>query len=139
MQENVLYAKPVNTTILLTQVCYKPCKFHPKYGRMIPWILLRDSKVYGQGCNLCGSGQNEQVCARHDLNSRILVVAQIYLDHVFKLHGMPNSIVKNKDAVCMTLFWQESYSNIFRIFHTSNNLQKFKQCKKKAKIQNFKI
>lgn len=59
-----------------------------------------------------------------------LVVAQTYLDYVFKLHGMPNSIVNNKDAVYMTLFWQESYSNIFRIFRTSNNLQKFKQCKK---------
>ena len=34
-------------------------------------------------------------------------VANLYLQHVFKLHGMPASIMSDKDLVFTSHFWQE--------------------------------
>ena len=35
-----------------------------------------------------------------------LEVTRVYLDHVFKLHGMPSSIVSDRDAIFLSQFWQ---------------------------------
>lgn len=37
-------------------------------------------------------------------------VAQSYLDHVFKLHGWPRSIVSDKDVVFLIQFWKGLFS-----------------------------
>lgn len=39
-----------------------------------------------------------------------LEVAQSYLDYVFKLHGLPNSIVSDRDSVFLSNFWQALFS-----------------------------
>jgi hypothetical protein len=36
-------------------------------------------------------------------------VAQIFMDQVFKLHGMPHSIVSNRDPTFTSNFWQELF------------------------------
>jgi hypothetical protein len=36
-------------------------------------------------------------------------VAQIFMDNIFKLHGMPNSIVSDKDPTFIGNFWKELF------------------------------
>ena len=38
-------------------------------------------------------------------------IASLYMHHVFKLHGMPSSIVSDRDATFTSLFW----SKLFRL------------------------
>ena len=34
-------------------------------------------------------------------------VTALFVQHVFKLHGMPNSIVSDRDPIFTSLFWSE--------------------------------
>lgn len=36
-------------------------------------------------------------------------VAQIFLDNVYKLHGLPATIISDKDPTFMSNFWQEFF------------------------------
>ena len=48
-------------------------------------------------------------------------VAQAYLDHVFKLHGWPRSIVSDRDAIFLSNFWQALFSLQGTEFHMSSS------------------
>ena len=37
------------------------------------------------------------------------MIASLYMSHIFKLHGMPASIVSDKDATFTSLFWFELF------------------------------
>jgi len=47
-----------------------------------------------------------------------VTVAQLYFDHVFKLHGVPKTMVSDRDKVFVSHFWQE----LFRLQHVSLHL-----------------
>lgn len=38
------------------------------------------------------------------------MIAHAFLDHIFKLHGFPNSIVSDRDAVFFSDFWRERFT-----------------------------
>jgi hypothetical protein len=40
----------------------------------------------------------------------VATVAQIFMDNIFKLHGMPNSIVSDRDPTFTINFWQELFN-----------------------------
>ena len=37
------------------------------------------------------------------------IVAQVFLDHIFRLHGMPASIVCDRDPTFTSIFWKELF------------------------------
>jgi hypothetical protein len=37
-------------------------------------------------------------------------IAQLFISHIFKLHGMPSSIVFNRDPIFTSAFWNELFS-----------------------------
>jgi hypothetical protein len=45
-------------------------------------------------------------------------VAQIYVDHIYKLHGLPKIIISNRDKVFTSNFWQQ----LFKITDTTLNM-----------------
>ena len=38
-----------------------------------------------------------------------IIVAQAYMDNIFKLHGLPNTIVSDRDSIFLSDFWQELF------------------------------
>jgi len=44
-----------------------------------------------------------------------VTVAQLYFDNIFKLHGVPKTIVSDRDRIFVSQFWQE----LFRLQHTT--------------------
>ena len=38
-----------------------------------------------------------------------LTIAQLFLDHIYKLHGLPKSIVSDRDPVFVSNFWRELF------------------------------
>jgi hypothetical protein len=46
-------------------------------------------------------------------------VAQLFMDHVFKIHGMPCSIVSDRDTSFTSNFWQELFRLQGTQFHLS--------------------
>ncbi|GJY84188.1 ty3-gypsy retrotransposon protein [Tanacetum coccineum] len=42
-------------------------------------------------------------------------VANALMDHIYKLHGSPNTIVSDRDKVFLSLFWKE----LFKVLHVS--------------------
>ena len=47
-----------------------------------------------------------------------ITVAQVFLDNIYKLHGVPNSIISDRDEVFLCTFWKE----LFRCLGTKLNM-----------------
>lgn len=56
------------------------------------------------------------LCLNHPYTAQ--TVAQVFMQQMFRLHGMPKSIVSDRDPVFTSAFWQE----IFRVQGTILNL-----------------
>lgn len=39
-------------------------------------------------------------------------IARLFLDHIYKLHGMPHNIVTSRDKIFTDEFWQELFKHL---------------------------
>ncbi|XP_071728214.1 uncharacterized protein [Rutidosis leptorrhynchoides] len=46
-------------------------------------------------------------------------IATVFIDNVYKLHGLPETIVSDKDKVFLSLFWQELFRQLKAELHLS--------------------
>lgn len=49
------------------------------------------------------------------------VVAQVFLDHVYKLHGMPQTLVFDRDKLFTSVFWKELFNSVETKLHMSTS------------------
>ena len=47
-------------------------------------------------------------------------VAQVFLDHIYKLHGLPESIITDRDKVFTSVFWKELFKLVGVSLHYSS-------------------
>jgi hypothetical protein len=45
-------------------------------------------------------------------------IAQLFLDNIVKLHGMPQSIVSDRDTIFVSSFWKE----LFKLYKVNLNM-----------------
>jgi hypothetical protein len=45
-------------------------------------------------------------------------IAQVFMDHIVKLHGLPQSIVSDRDTVFVSTFWKE----LFKLYKVKLNM-----------------
>ncbi|GAA0164062.1 hypothetical protein LIER_39712 [Lithospermum erythrorhizon] len=50
-----------------------------------------------------------------------LTVAQLFLDHVYRLHGMPTHIISDRDRVFLSAIWQELFTKLRTKLHCSTS------------------
>jgi len=50
----------------------------------------------------------------------VAMVAQLYFEHIFKLLGLPKTIVSNRDTIFLSEFWQELFSLMRVSLHMSS-------------------
>ncbi|GKE50979.1 ty3-gypsy retrotransposon protein [Tanacetum coccineum] len=46
-------------------------------------------------------------------------VAQVFLDHIYKLHGLPNTIISDRDKIFLSMFWKELFKLLKLKLHMS--------------------
>lgn len=74
-------------------------------GREVIWVVIDRFSRYGHFLALS-----------HPILAKSL--SQVFFDHVFRLHGLPESIVSDKDILFLSEFWQ----TLFKISGTRFNL-----------------
>jgi len=72
----------------------------PKFwGKEVIWVVADKLSKYAHFVSLSHSYSAE-------------TVAQAHLDNIFKLHGIPKSIVSDRDSIFLSTFWQSIFTTL---------------------------
>lgn len=109
MSENVASANELKGKMFHLQDCYNPCLFRNETGRKSPWISSKDSLGPRVWSSDGGRGPFVKT-SLSPIHCSAPTISQLFLDHVFKLHGMPLLIVSDRDPIFASTFWRELFT-----------------------------
>ena len=91
------FVRDKNILLLLQRACCNPFPFHNRFGKtslLISLPVFLNLRVYGHFIPL-----------KHPYTAR--KVAEVFIKEVVCLHGVPQSIVSDRDPLFISLFWKE--------------------------------
>lgn len=112
----VWFVKKTSLRIYNHLGCYNLYKFPYRYGQIYLWISSMPYPRHLENCfDGCG-GSIFQVCALYSYGSSIFsgICCENFFDQIFKLHGLPETIVSDRDVTFTSSLWTE----IFRLSGT---------------------
>lgn len=118
-------AKDAKRSMFPTLVYCSPSLSHNILGVIYPWIL---SKVYH---SLFSKGKTlilvvvdrftkygHSFALAHPFSAS--TIANLFLDNIYQLHGMPQSIVSKRDRIFFSAFWQGLFKLLGTELHLSS-------------------
>lgn len=118
MSSNVLFASRPNTPTITQQAFSNLYQFleedGPVYG-----LYRRAAQITRLQCHIGGNGQINQVCTlcRRETSYTAADIAQLFMDNIVGLLGLPQTIVSDRDTIFVSAFWREM-SNLPGAQHT---------------------
>lgn len=89
-------------------------------GHTYRWISWRASKINNKGVILVVVRQIYKICPfshSHPCTVQDLVV--LFMENIFKLHGLPSVIVTDRDRICTSYLWQSLFKSLQIKLHLS--------------------
>ncbi|GAB2275504.1 hypothetical protein Dimus_039135 [Dionaea muscipula] len=91
--------------------CYNPYPSRSKYGLTCLWILLMVPHANGKSAIFIVvdhlSKYAHFMAIRHPYTTSL--VAEVFFDNILRLHGIPASIISDRDSIFTSLFWHELF------------------------------
>ena len=112
MLEIVLLIRPTNMRPSLPLGCCNPSLFLRNCGHMCPWISLQAYPSYSRDVIFLFVDRLSKY-AHYVLETSLYSYGScpgFYLDHVFRLHGWPRSIVSDRDSFFISDFWHTLFT-----------------------------
>jgi len=77
------------------------------HGKEVIWVVVDRLSKYAHF-----------VALSHPYSAKTM--AQAYMDSIFRLHGLPKSIVSDRDTIFLSTFWQSLFTTLGVDFHLSS-------------------
>jgi hypothetical protein len=80
-------------------------------GKYIHGFHHRVAQSTGEKLHFCGGRQVDEVCTFFPISTNFSAaqVAELFFREVFRLHGLPKTIISDRDIRFMSTFWQELF------------------------------
>lgn len=112
MFKSAILVSATNISRRPQEVYCNHCRFRAKYGKISPWTLLLgylEQKGFDAIFVIVDrlSKYSHFIPLKHPYTARVL--AEVFTKEIVRLHGIPSSIVSDRDPIFVSNFWQELF------------------------------